>query len=113
MFFFFYSQGTASVAPSPSAANITPPIGSYNPILDSDRRRNFRTKGEDETATGHSGGPKNRYGTYIFIFHLFSHHNLSQFSITRFVFSFQVMRGRNNIWNFVAVNRAIVNRLHE
>lgn len=68
--FFFHSQGTAQVATPPPAANITPSIGSYNPTLDSDRRRNFRTKGEDESGASNSG-PKNRYGTYIF-FLLFS-----------------------------------------
>lgn len=101
--FRFHSQGTDG------AANITPPIGSYNPTLDSDRRRNFRTRGEDEAVAGQSG-PKNRYGTYIFLFHFFfSHRNL----MTLFVFLSQVIRGPNNIENFVATNRAIVSRLHE
>ncbi|XP_055320092.1 OCIA domain-containing protein 1 [Sitodiplosis mosellana] len=52
----YYNQGNA---PPPPAASISPPAGSYSPTLDSDRRRNFRARADDD---GGNSGPKNKYG---------------------------------------------------
>lgn len=59
-----FFRNAQAAPPQPPTGPLNPPAGSYNPTSNTENGRRRSRRSEDES----TGGPKNRYGTFLICF---------------------------------------------